>query len=48
MCASLVKSRAFIGYLLCQVLALADIFTRGAGPYVVVTQMALRDRTAHG
>jgi DHA1 family bicyclomycin/chloramphenicol resistance-like MFS transporter len=37
---SLFKSRAFIGYLLCQVLASQIIFTfAGAGPYVVVTQM---------
>jgi DHA1 family bicyclomycin/chloramphenicol resistance-like MFS transporter len=37
---SLFKNRAFIGYLLCQVLASQIIFTfAGAGPYVVVTQM---------
>src|SRR6202171_3508536 len=37
---SLFKSRAFIGYLLCQVLGSPIIFTfAGAGPYVVVTQM---------
>jgi DHA1 family bicyclomycin/chloramphenicol resistance-like MFS transporter len=37
---SLFKSRAFIGYLLSQVLASQIIFTfAGAGPYVVVTQM---------
>src|SRR5947209_2859731 len=37
---SLLRSRAFIGYMLCQVLASALIFTfAGAGPYVVVTQM---------
>src|SRR6478752_5333519 len=37
---SLFKSRAFIGYLACQVLASQIIFTfAGAGPYVVVTQM---------
>src|SRR5258705_8425604 len=37
---SLFKSRAFIGYLLCQVLASQIIFTfPGAGPYVVGTQM---------
>jgi DHA1 family bicyclomycin/chloramphenicol resistance-like MFS transporter len=37
---SLLSSRAFIGYMLCQVLASALIFTfAGAGPYVVVTQM---------
>src|SRR5713226_1633908 len=37
---SLFKSRAFLGYLLCQVLASQIIFTfAGAGPYVVVTQM---------
>jgi len=36
----LFKSRAFIGYVLCQVLASAIIFTfAGGGPYVVVTQM---------
>src|SRR6266571_4801399 len=36
----MVVSRAFIGYLLCQVLASQIIFTfAGAGPYVVVTQM---------
>src|SRR3954470_22898365 len=37
---SLLRSRAFNGYMLCQVLASALIFTfAGAGPYVVVTQM---------
>lgn len=37
---SLLTSRAFVGYMLCQVLASALIFTfAGAGPYVVVTQM---------
>src|SRR5882757_7270339 len=37
---SLFKSRAFVGYLLCQVLASQIIFTfAGGGPYVVVTQM---------
>jgi DHA1 family bicyclomycin/chloramphenicol resistance-like MFS transporter len=37
---SLFGSRAFVGYLLCQVLASQIIFTfAGAGPYVVVTQM---------
>ncbi|MGO3928908.1 multidrug effflux MFS transporter [Rhodopseudomonas pseudopalustris] len=37
---SLFRSRAFIGYVLCQVLASAIIFTfAGGGPYVVVTQM---------
>jgi DHA1 family bicyclomycin/chloramphenicol resistance-like MFS transporter len=37
---SLLKSRVFNGYMLCQVLASALIFTfAGAGPYVVVTQM---------
>ncbi|MCA6106657.1 multidrug effflux MFS transporter [Bradyrhizobium cenepequi] len=37
---SLVKSRAFIGYVLCQVLASQIIFTfAGGGPYIVVTQM---------
>jgi len=37
---SLFKSRAFVGYLLCQVLASQIIFAfAGAGPYIVVTQM---------
>jgi len=37
---SLFGSRAFFGYVLCQVLASAIIFTfAGGGPYVVVTQM---------
>jgi MFS transporter, DHA1 family, multidrug resistance protein len=37
---SLFKSRAFIGYLLCQVLASQIIFVfAGGGPYIVVTQM---------
>jgi MFS transporter, DHA1 family, multidrug resistance protein len=37
---SLITSRAFIGYMLCQVLASQIIFTfAGGGPYVVVTQM---------
>jgi DHA1 family bicyclomycin/chloramphenicol resistance-like MFS transporter len=37
---SLFLSRAFIGYVLCQVLASSIIFTfAGGGPYVVVTQM---------
>jgi MFS transporter, DHA1 family, multidrug resistance protein len=37
---SLIKSRAFIGYMLCQVLASQIIFTfAGGGPYLVVTQM---------
>jgi DHA1 family bicyclomycin/chloramphenicol resistance-like MFS transporter len=37
---SLFASRAFVGYLLCQVLASQIIFTfAGAGPYIVVTQM---------
>ncbi|TAI62951.1 multidrug effflux MFS transporter [Bradyrhizobium sp. Leo170] len=37
---SLIKSRAFIGYVLCQVLASQIIFTfAGGGPYIVVTQM---------
>jgi MFS transporter, DHA1 family, multidrug resistance protein len=37
---SLFKSRAFIGYVLCQVLASQIIFTfAGGGPYVVVLQM---------
>jgi MFS transporter, DHA1 family, multidrug resistance protein len=37
---SLLKSRAFIGYLLCQVLASQIIFAfAGGGPYIVVLQM---------
>src|SRR4051812_35428273 len=37
---SLIRSRAFIGYMLCQVLASQIIFTfAGGGPYIVVTQM---------
>ena len=37
---SLVTSRAFIGYMSCQVLASQIIFTfAGGGPYIVVTQM---------
>jgi DHA1 family bicyclomycin/chloramphenicol resistance-like MFS transporter len=37
---SLIRSRAFVGYLLCQVMASQIIFTfAGAGPYLVVTQM---------
>ena len=37
---SLFKSRAFIGYVLCQVLASQIIFTfAGGGPYIVVMQM---------
>jgi DHA1 family bicyclomycin/chloramphenicol resistance-like MFS transporter len=37
---SLIQSRAFIGYVLCQVLASQIIFTfAGGGPYIVVTQM---------
>jgi DHA1 family bicyclomycin/chloramphenicol resistance-like MFS transporter len=37
---SLIGSRAFVGYMLCQVLASQIIFTfAGAGPYIVVTQM---------
>jgi MFS transporter, DHA1 family, multidrug resistance protein len=37
---TLFKSRAFIGYVLCQVLASQIIFTfAGGGPYIVVTQM---------
>src|SRR5258705_4626042 len=37
---TLMKSRAFIGYVLCQVLASQIIFTfAGGGPYIVVTQM---------
>ncbi|WP_022722156.1 multidrug effflux MFS transporter [Rhodopseudomonas sp. B29] len=36
----LLGNRAFVGYVLCQVLASAIIFTfAGGGPYVVVTQM---------
>jgi len=36
----LIGSRAFVGYMLCQVLASQIIFTfAGAGPYIVVTQM---------
>jgi DHA1 family bicyclomycin/chloramphenicol resistance-like MFS transporter len=38
--AGLIGSRAFVGYMLCQVLASQIIFTfAGAGPYIVVTQM---------
>jgi DHA1 family bicyclomycin/chloramphenicol resistance-like MFS transporter len=37
---SLLASRAFIGYVLCQMLASQIIFTfAGGGPYIVVTQM---------
>jgi DHA1 family bicyclomycin/chloramphenicol resistance-like MFS transporter len=37
---SLIRSRAFIGYVLCQVLASQMIFAfAGGGPYIVVTQM---------
>jgi DHA1 family bicyclomycin/chloramphenicol resistance-like MFS transporter len=37
---NLIRSRAFVGYVLCQVLASSIIFTfAGGGPYVVVTQM---------
>jgi DHA1 family bicyclomycin/chloramphenicol resistance-like MFS transporter len=37
---SLISSRAFIGYVLCQVLASQIIFAfAGGGPYIVVTQM---------
>src|ERR1700726_4975045 len=37
---SLFKSRAFIGYMLCQVLASQIIFAfAGGGPYIVVTEM---------
>jgi MFS transporter, DHA1 family, multidrug resistance protein len=37
---SLIRSRAFVGYVLCQVLASQIIFTfAGGGPYIVVTQM---------
>lgn len=36
----LIRDRAFIGYVLCQVLASQIIFTfAGGGPYIVVTQM---------
>lgn len=36
----LIRSRAFIGYMLCQVLASQIIFAfAGGGPYIVVTQM---------
>lgn len=37
---TLVRSRAFVGFMLCQVLASQIIFTfAGGGPYIVVTQM---------
>jgi MFS transporter, DHA1 family, multidrug resistance protein len=37
---SLLKSRAFVGFMLCQVLASQIIFAfAGGGPYIVVTQM---------
>lgn len=37
---TLIKSRTFIGYVMCQVLASQIIFTfAGGGPYIVVTQM---------
>ena len=37
---NLIRNRAFIGYVLCQVLASQIIFTfAGGGPYIVVTQM---------
>lgn len=37
---NLIRSRAFIGYMLCQVLASQIIFAfAGGGPYIVVTQM---------
>src|ERR1700754_3620532 len=37
---SLIRSRAFIGFVLCQVLASQTIFAfAGGGPYIVVTQM---------
>ncbi|WP_065752696.1 multidrug effflux MFS transporter [Bradyrhizobium paxllaeri] len=37
---SLIRNRAFIGYVLCQVLASQIIFVfAGGGPYIVVTQM---------
>src|SRR6266487_3051115 len=37
---SLIKNRAFVGYVLCQVLASQIIFAfAGGGPYIVVTQM---------
>ena len=36
----LIRNRAFVGYVLCQVLASQIIFTfAGGGPYIVVTQM---------
>ncbi|OKO74031.1 major facilitator transporter [Bradyrhizobium sp. NAS80.1] len=36
----LIQSRAFVGYVMCQVLASQIIFTfAGGGPYIVVTQM---------
>ena len=36
----LIRDRAFLGYVLCQVLASQIIFTfAGGGPYIVVTQM---------
>lgn len=46
--AHLIRSRAFVGYVLCQVLASSIIFTfAGGGPYVVVTQMG-RSTTEYG
>ena len=37
---SLLTSRTFVGYMLCQVLASQIIFAfAGGGPYIVVTQM---------
>src|SRR5438445_12438076 len=36
----LIRNRAFVGYVMCQVLASQIIFTfAGGGPYIVVTQM---------
>ena len=41
----LIRDRAFIGYVLCQVLASQIIFTfAGGGPYIVVTQMGRTTR----
>ncbi|WP_424627624.1 multidrug effflux MFS transporter [Bradyrhizobium sp. SYSU BS000235] len=45
---ALASSRAFIGYVLCQMLASAIIFTfAGGGPYIVINQMA-RSGTEYG
>lgn len=45
---ALTSSRAFIGYVLCQMLASAIIFTfAGGGPYIVINQMA-RSGTEYG